>query len=71
MTVKELRRLLRKIPANSAVFVQGGEDIAVSFAQNERGEWMIELKLREKSTIEAPNPSSSTRTPQEGLEGDK
>ena len=62
MTVKELRRLLRKIPANSAVFVQGGGDIIASFAQNERGKWMIELKVRE----EAPESSSSTRTPQEG-----
>lgn len=62
MTVKELRRLLRKIPANSAVFVQGGGDIIASFAQNERGEWAIELSLRE----EAPQPSSSARTPQEG-----
>lgn len=66
MTVRELRRLLRKIPAKSAVYVQGGGDIAVSFAQNERGKWAIELKVREKSTIKAPKPSSSTRTPQEG-----
>ena len=62
MTVKELRRLLRKIPANSAVYVQGGDNIIASFAQNERGEWMIELKVGE----EAPKASSSARTPQEG-----
>lgn len=68
MTVKELRRLLRKIPANSAVFVQGGGNIIASFAQNERGEWAIELKLREKSALNAQSASSSTRTPQEGSE---
>ena len=66
MTVRELRRLLRKIPANSAVFVQGGGDIIASFAQNERGEWAIELNVREKSAIKASQASSSTRTPQEG-----
>lgn len=71
MTVKELRRLLRKIPANSAVFVQGGGDIIASFAQNERGEWAIELKLRQKSAVEPSKASSSARTPQEGSEEGK
>ena len=69
MTVRELRRLLRKIPANSAVYVQGGGDIIASFAQNERGEWAIELKLgaiEQDKAPKAPKPSSSTRTPQKG-----
>lgn len=68
MTVKELRRLLRKIPAKSAVLVQGGSDIIASFAQNERGEWAIELELREKGLNKASEASSSTRTPQKGSE---
>lgn len=71
MTVKELRRLLRKIPSNSAVFVRGGSDIVVSFARNERGEWAIELNVREKSALNARSASSSTRTPQEGSEEEK
>ena len=68
MTVKELRRLLRKIPSNSAVYVCGGKDIIASFAQNERGEWAIELKLRAIEQDKALQASSSARTPQGGEE---
>ena len=52
MTVKELKKILKRFPRNAAIVVNDNQSINISAAVNKAGAWIVKINASTKNNLE-------------------
>ena len=52
MTVKELKKILKRFPKNAAIVVNDNQSINISAAVNQAGAWIVKINTSTKNSLE-------------------
>lgn len=52
MTVKELKKILKRFPKNAAIVVNDNQSINISAAVNQAGAWIVKINTSTKNNLE-------------------